>query len=61
MRYSADAEILKAHKYKNIARNSAFSGSGKIRMLLLLLTNVKMPIVGILTFMSRKNFHAQLS
>ena len=34
-----------------------FSGSGKPRMLFFLLINVKMPtIVGILTFMCRKNF-----
>ena len=37
-----------------VSRNSAFSGSGKPRMLFSLLINVKMPrIVGILTFMSR--------
>ena len=40
-----------------ISRNSAFSGSDKLRMLFFLLTNVKIPtIVGILTFVSRKNF-----
>ena len=40
-----------------IPRNSAFSGSGKPRMLLFLLRNVKMPTnIGILTFMSGKNF-----
>ena len=40
-----------------MSRNSAFSGSGKPMMLFFLLINVKMPtIVGILTFMSRKNF-----
>ena len=41
-----------------IPRNSAFfSDSDKPRMLFFLLINVKMPtIVGILTFMSRKNF-----
>ena len=41
-----------------ISRNIAFlSGSDKPRMLFFLLINVKMPtIVGILTFMSRKNF-----
>ena len=55
---SAEHEILKDHKYKNISRNSAFlSGSNKPRMLFFLLINVKMPIiVGILTFMSRNNF-----
>ena len=49
-------EILNAHKYKK-GRNSAFfSGSDKLRMLFFLLINVKMPtIVGILTFMMRKN------
>ena len=40
-----------------VSRNSAFSGSGKPRMLFFLLINVKMPtFVGILTFMSRKIF-----
>ena len=40
-----------------ILRNSAFSGSDKLRNLFFLLINVKMPtIVGILTFMSRKSF-----
>ena len=40
-----------------ILRNSAFLGSDKPRMLFFPLINVKMPtIVGILTFMSRKNF-----
>ena len=40
-----------------ISRNSAFVGSDKPRMLLFLLINVKMPtIVGILTFISWKNF-----
>ena len=44
-----------------ISRNSAFLGSYKPRLLFFLLINVKIPtIVGILTFMSRKN-HAQLS
>ena len=37
-------------------------GSDKPRTQFFLLINVKMPtIVGILTFMSRKKFHAQLS
>ena len=45
-----------------ISRNSAFSDSDKPRMLFFLLINVKMPtIVGILTFMSGKKIHAQLS
>ena len=39
-------EILNARKYKNINKFSFFSGSDKPRML----------FVGILTFMSRKNF-----
>ena len=40
-----------------ISRNSVFSGSDKPRMLFFLLITVKMPtVVGILTFMSRKNF-----
>ena len=40
-----------------ISRNSAFLGSDKPRMLFFSLKHVKMPtIVGILTFMSRKNF-----
>ena len=39
-----------------ISRNSAFFDSDKPKMLFFLLMNVKMPtIVGILTFMSRKN------
>ena len=39
-----------------------YLGSDKPRMLLFLLINVKMPtIVGILTYLSREKFHAQLS
>ena len=63
---SVEHEILNAHKYKNIQKFSFFSDSDKPRMLFFLLINVKMPtivgiltlltIVGILTFMSRKNF-----
>ena len=42
---------------KKISRNSAFLGSDKPRMLFSPLITVKMPtIVGILTFMSKKNF-----
>ena len=53
---SAEHEILNAHKYKNIKEFSFFSGSDKPRMLFFLFIDVKMPtIVGILTFMSRKN------
>ena len=58
---SVEHEILNAHKYKNI-KFGLFLGSGKPRMLFFPLKDVKMPpIVGILTFMSRKNFHVQLS
>ena len=53
---SVEHEILNAHKYKNIKKFSFFSDSDKPRMLFFLLINVKMPtIVGILTFMGRKN------
>ena len=51
---SVEHEIFKAHKYK-ISRSSAFSDSDKLRILFVLLINVRM-LVGILTFMSRKNF-----
>ena len=37
---SSEHEILKAHKYKNISRNSAFLGSDKPRMLFFPLINV---------------------
>ena len=48
--------ILKAHSIK-ISRNSAFSGLDEWGMLFFLFINVKMPtIVGVLTFMGRKNF-----
>ena len=40
-----------------ISRNSVFLGSDKPRMLFFLLINAKMPtIIGISTFVSRKNF-----
>ena len=40
-----------------ISRKTIFLGSDKPRMLFFQLINVKMPtIIGILTFMSRKNF-----
>ena len=53
---SIEHEILNAHKYKNIKKFGFFLGSDKPRMLFFPLINVKMPtIVGILTFMSRKN------
>ena len=54
---SAQHDILNAQKYKNIKKLEHFSGSDKPCMLFFSLINVKMPtIVGILTFMSRKNF-----
>ena len=55
---SVENEILNANKYKNIRKFSVFfSGSDKPRMLFFLLIKIQMPtIVGILTFMSRKNF-----
>ena len=54
---SAEHGILNAHKFKNIKKFSIFLGSDKPRIHFFLLINVKMPtIVGILTFMSRKNF-----
>ena len=54
---SAEHEILNAHKYENLKKNQHFSGSDKPRMLFFLLIYVKMPtIVGMLTFVSRKNF-----
>ena len=62
---SAEHEILNAHKCKNIKIFSFFfffflGGGGvsdKPRMLFFLLINVKMStVVGILTFISRKNF-----
>ena len=54
---SVEHEILNAHEYKNIKKFGLFLGSDKSRMLFFPLINVKLPtIVGILTFMSRKNF-----
>ena len=54
---SIEHEILNAHKYKNIKKFGVFLGSDKPRMLFFSLINVKMPlIVGILIFISRKNF-----
>ena len=51
---SAKHELLNAHKYQEIKH---FSGSYNASMLFFLLRNVKMPtVVGILTFMSRKNY-----
>ena len=57
MLISVEHEILNAHKYKNIMKFGIFLGSDKPRMLFFQLINVKMPtIVGILTFMRRKDF-----
>ena len=54
---SIEHEIINTHKYKKYQGNSNFLGSDKPRMLFFQLVNVKMPtIVGILTFLSRKNF-----
>ena len=53
---SVEHEILNAHKYKDF-KKFGFLGSGKPRLLFFQLINVKMPThIGILTFMSRKNF-----
>ena len=54
---SVEHKILNAHKYKKNQEIQHFLGSDKSRMLFFLLKNVKMPtFVGILTFLSRKNF-----
>ena len=54
---SVEREILNAHKYKKYQEIRLFLGSGKPTVLFFPLINVNMPtIVGILTFMSRKNF-----
>ena len=55
---SAEHEILNAHKYENMKKkNQLFSGSEKPRMQFFRPINVKMStVVGILTFMNRKNF-----
>ena len=54
---SVEHKILNAHKYKNRRKFSIFLGLDKLIMLFFLFINVKMPtMVGILTFMSRKNF-----
>ena len=53
---SAEHEILNAQKYKKYQETQHFLGSDKSRMLFFLFIIVKMPtIVGIVTFMSRKN------
>ena len=57
---SNEHEILNAHKYKTI-KNLAFGGSGKLIELFFQLINVQMPtVVGILTFMTRKNCFCNL-
>ena len=54
---SVEHGILNAHKYKNIKKFSIFQAQDKPRMLFFPLITVKMStIVGILTFISRKNF-----
>ena len=53
---SVKHEILNAHKYKKYQEIRLFLGSDKPRVLFLRPINVKMPtVVGILTFISRKN------
>ena len=53
---SAKHELLSAHKYEK-KRIMHFSVSDKPRMFFFLLIKVEMPtVVGISTFMSRKNF-----
>ena len=55
MRNSAQHEILNAHRYN---KYPLF----QVKNAIILLIDVKMPInVGILTFMTRKKFHAQLT
>ena len=54
---SAEHEILIAHKYENIKKFSIFQAEISLECYFFLLINVKMSTtVGILTFMSRKNF-----
>ena len=54
---SAEHEILNADMYKNNKKVSIFQAQISLECYFFLLINVKMPtIVGILTFMSRKNF-----
>ena len=53
---SAEHESLNAN-IKNIKKFDSFTGSDKPRLLFFLLIIVKVPtVVGILAFMSRKNF-----
>ena len=59
---SVEHEIVNAHKYKKYQEIQLFSDSDKPRFQFLLLINVEMStIVGILTFMRRKNFKFMLS
>ena len=54
---SVKHEILNVHKYKKNIKKFSFLGSNKSTILFFPLINVKMPtFVGILTFISRKNF-----
>ena len=54
---SVEHEILNARKHKNIKKFGSFSAQISLECYFSPLINVKMPtIVGILTFMSRKNF-----
>ena len=58
---SAEHEISCARYIKKYKKNQHCLGSDKPRLVFFLLKNVKMPkIVGILTFVSRKNFNRQL-
>ena len=54
---SVEHKILNAHKYKSIKKFGCFQAQISRECYFFPLINVKMPtIVGILTFMSRKNF-----
>ena len=54
---SAEHEILNAHKFKIIKKVSFFQAHISLECYFFRLINVKMPtVVGILTFMSWKNF-----
>ena len=53
----AEHKILNAHKYKNIKKLSIFQAQISLECYFFLLIKVEMPtIVGISTFMSRRNF-----
>ena len=57
MRNSAEHEVLNAHKYKSIKKFSLFLAQISQECYISLRINVKVTtIVGILTFMGRKNF-----